>query len=288
MKRPIIGITIGDVAGIGPEIVKKALAEPAIHKVCLPVVVGEPDDVRVKQGYVSKAAGEYAMKCIRDAVEMALCGDIDAIVTAPISKEGIHKAGYKFEGHTDYLAYLTGTKEYSMMFVSPKLKVVLVTIHLALKDVARRISQKAVVRAIRHAVLAGRLLKIKNPKIAVCCLNPHGAETGNEEKKIIVPAIKRCGLANVYGPFPADSLFYRAVNGEFDIVVSMYHDQGLIPFKMLGFREGVNVTLGLPFVRTSPDHGTAYDIAGKNKADPASMIKAIELAAKMARLGLPG
>lgn len=282
LMKPIIGITIGDVAGIGPEIVKKALSSPKVHKVCLPIVIGDPAEIKTKTGKVNARAGEYAMKCVRDAVEMVLQRNIDAIVTAPISKESIHKAGYRFEGHTDYLAYLTGTKKYSMMFVSPKIKVLLVTIHLKIKDVARKITQQAVIRAIKHAAIGARLLKIKNPKIAVCALNPHGAETGEEEKKIIIPAIKKSRIKNIKGPFSADTLFYKAINKEFDIVIAMYHDQGLIPLKMLGFEKGVNVTLGLPFIRTSPDHGTAYDIAGKNKADPTSLIKAIELAAEMA------
>lgn len=296
-KLPVIGITIGDVSGIGPEIVKKALKCRRLYKMCLPIVIGNPNEIKVRPGKVNAKAGYYAMDCIKDAVNMALAENIDAIVTAPISKEAIHLAGYNFEGHTDFLAYLTGTKEYSMMFVSPKIKVVLVTIHLKLKDVAKKINKKSVIRAIKHARLAGKLLKIKNPKIAVCALNPHGGEIGDEEKKIIIPAIREfnkknaCPVRNrgkavisngVKGPFPADSLFYKVLNNEFDIVVAMYHDQGLVPFKMLEFMEGVNVTLGLPFIRTSPDHGTAFDIAGKNKADPSSMIRAISLAAKMA------
>jgi len=280
--KPIVGITIGDVAGIGPEVVKKALATHRVHKVCLPIVIGEPETLKVPLGRLSAKAGEYAMQCVRSAAAMAINGEIDAIVTAPISKGGIHKAGYKFEGHTDYLAYLTGAKEYSMMFVSSNLKVLLVTIHLKLKDVAPKITQSNVKRAVRHAKMAAGILKIKKPRIAVCALNPHGAEIGDEEKKIILPAIKNSGVRNVKGPFPADTLFYKAVNNEFDIVIAMYHDQGLIPVKMLGFRDAVNVTVGLPFIRTSPDHGTAYDIAGRNKADPESMIRAIELAAKMA------
>lgn len=281
MKKPIIGITIGDIAGIGPEIVRKALADPAVHRICLPVVIGDPKVVKVKTGAVSALAGEYAMQCIRDAVKMALAGEIDAIVTAPISKEGIHKAGYNFEGHTDYLAYLTGAKEYSMMFIGGCMRVILATIHIKLKDVSAKLTQKGVLRAIRHADLACRMLGIHNPRIAVCALNPHGAEIGDEEKKIIIPAIKKSRIKNVFGPFPADALFHKVINKEYDIVVAMYHDQGLIPFKMLEFKEGVNVTLGLPFIRTSPDHGTAYNIAGKNIADPSSLISAIRLAVKL-------
>lgn len=268
---PFIGITVGDVAGVGPEIIKKALKNPNVHKVCMPIVIG---DLNLKYPKFSPAAGEYAMQCIRDAVEMAMAGNIDAIVTAPICKEGIYKAGYRFEGHTDYLAYLTKAKEYSMMLVSPQMRVVLVTIHIKLRNVAKKITQREVLRAIRHAFLGARLLGIKKPKVAVCALNPHGEEIGDEEK-IIRRAVEK---THAEGPFSADTIFLKK---EYDVFVAMYHDQGLIPLKMLGFDEGVNVTLGLPIIRTSPDHGTAYDIAGKNKANPTSMIRAIELAARM-------
>lgn len=271
MRKPIIGITVGDVAGIGPEIIKKALKDPGVYKMCVPVVIG---DLNLKYPKFSSLAGEYAMQCVRDAVGMAMAGNIDAIVTAPICKEGIYKAGYKFKGHTDYLAYLSGIREYSMMLVSKKMRVVLVTIHIAIKDVARKITKQGVLRAIRHADLGARLLGVKKPRVAVCALNPHGSETGYEEKKFIIPAIKETG---VEGPFSADTIFLKKC----DVFVAMYHDQGLIPLKLFGFKDGVNVTLGLPFIRTSPDHGTAYDISGKNKADPASIIRAIELAVRM-------
>lgn len=271
MRKPIIGITIGDVAGIGPEIIRKALRDPGVHRACVPVVIGNLD---VRYPKYSAEAGEYAMRCVRDAVGMI--GSLDAIVTVPLCKEGIHKAGYRFYGHTDYLAYLTGTKEYSMMLVSPKMRVVLVTIHVRLKDV--RITKKGVLRAIGHAYLGARLLGIKKPRVGVCALNPHGGETGDEEKRFIIPAVRETPrYIGAEGPFPADTIFLK----RFDVFVAMYHDQGLIPLKLLGFREGVNVTLGLPFIRTSPDHGTAYEIAGKNKADPTSMIRAIKLAARM-------
>lgn len=276
--KPIIGITVGDTAGVGPEIIRKALKNPEIHKISVPVVIGELDARFQKY---SGAGGEYAMQCVREAVDMAMSGNIHAVVTAPICKEGIYKAGYKFEGHTDYLAYLTKTKEYSMMLVSSQMRVVLVTIHIPLKDVAKKVTKVGVLRAIRHAGLGAKLLGVKNPKISVCTLNPHGWEIGEEEKKIIIPAIRQARGFDVSGPFPSDTLFCKVLKKEFDVVVAMYHDQGLIPLKMLGFSEGVNVTLGLPIIRTSPDHGTAYDIAGKNIADPTSMIRAIELAARM-------
>lgn len=277
--KPVVGITVGDVAGVGPEIIRKALKDRSAHKVCVPVVIG---DLALKYPQYSAKAGEYAMQCVRDAVSMVLSGSIDAIVTAPICKEGIYKAGYRFEGHTDYLAYLTGTKEYSMMLVSPQMRVVLVTIHTRIRDVAKKITQEAVVRAVRHAHMGACLLGVKRPRIAVCALNPHGAEIGDEENKIIIPAMKKIKWMDVSGPYPSDTLFYKVLQKKFDVVVAMYHDQGLIPLKMLGFSEGVNITVGLPIIRTSPDHGTAYDIAGRNIADPTSMINAIRLAAKMA------
>jgi 4-hydroxythreonine-4-phosphate dehydrogenase len=277
--KPIIGITVGDTAGIGPEVIKKALKCQSIHKICFPVIIGDPN---IHHPKYSSHAGEYAMQCVRDAVSMTIDGNIQAVVTAPICKEGIYKAGYRFEGHTDYLAYLTGAKEYSMMLVSPQMRVVLVTIHTSIRRVPKEITKKNVLRAIRHADLGTKLLGIKKPRIAVCALNPHGSETGDEEKKIMAPAIEEAKGINVKGPFSADTLFCKVLNNEYDVVVAMYHDQGLIPLKMLGFSEGVNITIGLPIIRTSPDHGTAYDIAGKNKADPTSMIRAIELAVKMA------
>ncbi len=279
-----IGVTIGDVAGVGPEVVRKALASRQVRRICQPVVIGDPRALRVKPGRVSKAAGEYALCCVRAAVTLAEQGEVQAVVTAPISKEGIHRAGYKFEGHTDYLAYLTKTRAYSMMLVSSQIRVVLVTIHTRLRDVARKISKAGVLRAIEHADLGCRLLGVKRPRVAVSALNPHGAEIGDEEKKFIEPALKqaRRRKINVQGPFPADTLFYKVLHKQFDVVVAMYHDQGLIPLKMLGFEEGVNITVGLPIIRTSPDHGTAYDLVGKGIANPASMIRAIELAVQMA------
>jgi 4-hydroxythreonine-4-phosphate dehydrogenase len=277
--KPIIGITVGDVAGVGPEIIQKALKESCIHRICFPVIIG---DLKTHYPRFSAKAGEYAMQCVRDAVSMAMTGNIHAIVTAPICKEGIYKAGYRFEGHTDYLAYLTDTKEYSMMLVSPQMRVLLVTIHTGLGNVSKKITKESVLRAIRHADYATKLLGVKKPRVAVCALNPHGSETGDEEEKNIIPAIKKARGINVCGPFASDTLFCKVLKNEFDVVVAMYHDQGLIPLKMLGFSEGVNITVGLPIIRTSPDHGTAYDIAGKNKADPTSIIRAIELAVRMA------
>jgi 4-hydroxythreonine-4-phosphate dehydrogenase len=219
-------------------------------------------------------------------VDLALKNEIDAVVTGPISKESMHMAGERWPGHTELLAALTGAKEYAMMFVSNKLKLILCTIHIPLKDVPKKITKRVVTKTINLARKGAAMTGVQNARIAVAGLNPHAGESGiigSEEVKAIVPAIRNLqnkGLS-VDGPYPPDVVFYKALKGEFDIVVCMYHDQGLIPFKMLSFDSGVNVTVGLPIIRTSPDHGTAFDIAWQNKANPKSMIEAIKLAAKM-------
>jgi 4-hydroxythreonine-4-phosphate dehydrogenase len=234
----------------------------------------------------SKSAGTAVVKYIRKAVELALNNEIDAVVTAPISKESMHMAGFTWPGHTELLAELMEAKEYAMMFVSDKLKLILCTIHIPLKDVPKKITKRVVTKIIRLALKGAAMMGIRNARIAVAGLNPHAGESGimgNEEMKAIVPAIKHAQAEDVRvsGPYPPDVVFNKALKGEFDIVVCMYHDQGLIPFKMLSFESGVNVTVGLPIIRTSPDHGTAFDIAWQNKANPRSMIEAIKLAAKM-------
>jgi len=284
-KKPVIAITIGDSAGIGLEIIKKALAHQDNSK-ALFLVIGEK--VKCKPGVVSAASGKAAIGCIKTAVDLIKRGKADALVTAPINKEAAGLAGFKFPGHTEYLAYLTGTKKFAMMLAVDKLRVVLATRHIALKDVAKRLNSRQIYDAI---ILANAALKkyfrIKTPKIAVCALNPHAGENGlfsDEEKRIIMPAIRNAArtIKNITGPMAADALFYRAYRGEFDAEIAMYHDQGLIPLKMAGRDSAVNITLGLPFIRTSPAHGTAFDIAGKGIADPSSMIEAIKLAIKMA------
>jgi 4-hydroxythreonine-4-phosphate dehydrogenase len=221
---------------------------------------------------------------------MALAGEVDAVVTAPISKEAAQKAGLRFPGHTEFLAHLTGTKDFAMMLGGEKLKVVLVTIHQALADVPKLLTGKKILKTIRVTDRAFKTyFGVKRPRIAVCGLNPHAGEAGlfgMEEKKIIAPAVKRAKALGieVTGPLPADTVFYRAARkGAFDCVVCMYHDQGLGPMKLLHFDDGVNVTLGLPIIRTSVDHGTAYDIAWKGKASATSLIAAILCAADMAR-----
>ncbi len=226
------------------------------------------------------------MKYIQKAVELTLELEVDGIVTAPISKKSLHMAGYAWPGHTELLAELTGAREYAMMFVSRKIRVILCTIHTPLKDVPKKITKHTVLKTIRLAKKGAALLGIKDPEIAVAGLNPHAGESGvmgKEEVSSIIPAMKvvqREGI-KVSGPYPPDVVFHKAVNNEFDMVVCMYHDQGLIPFKMLAFESGVNMTVGLPIIRTSPDHGTAFDIAWQNRADPSSMIEAIKLAAKL-------
>jgi 4-hydroxythreonine-4-phosphate dehydrogenase len=212
--------------------------------------------------------------------------EADALVTAPVNKASVRAAGFSdFEGHTEYLACATLTKDYEMVFIGQKLKVALVTRHIALENVPKALSTEKIYKIIEltHGAMI-KYFSMPNPKIGVCGLNPHAGESGlfgREEKEIIGPAVKKAARLskNIFGPLPSDVVFYDAKNGKYDVVIAMYHDQGLIPFKMLHFKDGVNVTLGLPFIRTSPDHGTAMDIAGKGIADPSSMIEAIRLAA---------
>jgi len=322
MKR--IAITMGEPGGVGPEVIVKALSSAKISNYCSPVVVGNSrvmeDAVRLtrlplkvkaisdlsesrpaagiiemldvrspssfKKNAPSKNAGKAVVSYIKKAVELALNGEVSAIVTAPISKESLKMAGCKWPGHTELLAELTKTKDFAMMFASDKLKLILCTIHIPLKDVPKKITEKLVLKTIRLAKQGCGMFGIENPRIAVAGLNPHAGESGvmgNEELRFIIPAIhlaKKEG-ADVSGPFPPDVVFHKAYNKDFDMVVCMYHDQGLIPFKMLAFDTGVNITVGLPVIRTSPDHGTAFDIAWKNKANPSSMIEAIKLAAML-------
>jgi len=247
-------------------------------------------DINVNEidyGVPTKACGKAMVKYIEEAVKLILTGRIDAITTAPISKKALSDAGYSYPGHTELLAKLTGSREYVMMLAGDKLKVVLVTIHCGLKEVFHLLTMEKIVTTIRitHSSLID-FFNEKNPKIAVAALNPHAGEGGlfgKEEEEIILPAIRQAqGLGiEVEGPFPPDTLFYHATQGAYSAVVSMYHDQGLIPLKLLHFKDAVNVTLGLPLIRTSVDHGTAYDIAGTGKANPLSLLNALKLAARM-------
>lgn len=308
-----IGITIGDPAGIGPEIVLKAIMSHEIEGLCEPIIIGDiavleeaveklniPVDLNslkiINTGEIKdrnfqrcKPTAEGGRACvsyIKKAVELALNKEVYAIVTAPISKESLKMAGFKWPGHTEMLAELTSTKDYAMMFYSDKLKLILVTIHTALKNVPDLIKKEKVLKTITLAKKSCDMMGIENPKIAVAGLNPHAGEAGifgDEEMKEIIPAVNEAQASgiSVSGPYPADTLFHKAYNGEFDIIVCMYHDQGLIPLKMIAFDKAVNVTIGLPIIRTSPDHGTAYDIAWKGIANPSSTIEAIKLAARV-------
>lgn len=274
-----IGITLGDVAGIGPEIVAKALASGKLDKRFDYEVIGDPHTKRRAD----------AVDWVVQAARRCLSGELAAIVTAPISKQLVRDAGYHFEGHTELLAHIARTKRFAMMLVGGPLRVSLVTIHVPLAKVPRLLSNRRIVEVIGLSHDVCKRLGIRRPKIGVAGLNPHAGEgglLGHEEQRIIAPAIQSAkgkGIG-VTGPWPADTLFHKAYHGEFDAVVAMYHDQGLAPLKMIAFDSGVNLTLGLPFVRTSPDHGTAFDIAGKGIANPASMIAAINLAAQLTRL----
>jgi len=242
----------------------------------------------LKPGKIQAECGSAAVRYIKKAVELALDGEIDGIATAPISKEAMNRAGFNYPGHTELLGELTRTKHFTMMFIGGELNVALVTTHMALKDVPKAIKKERVYKTIEIVNNGLKDFGIKTPKIAVCALNPHGGEGGifgNEEEKEILPAIleaKDNGF-NAEGPYSADTLFYRAAKEKFDAVISMYHDQGLIPVKIKGFGRSVNATMGLPIIRTSVDHGTAFDIAGKGVADHKSLLEALRIAGLWAR-----
>jgi 4-hydroxythreonine-4-phosphate dehydrogenase len=318
-----LAITMGDPGGVGPEIIVRALNTSEIGN-CSPIIIGdapvmeeamellnlskklriikspkESEPVEgsfdlIDMGMIKKSGknrpsaggGRACVSYIKKAVELAVNKQVNGIVTAPISKEALKMAGFTWPGHTEMLAELTNTKDYTMMLVGGPLRVILATIHTALRNVPDLITKQRIVKTIRLAKKASDMLKIRNPRIAVAGLNPHAGEAGifgDEEIKKIIPAVKEAvkkGIP-VSGPFPPDTIFYKAYKGDVDIVVCMYHDQGLIPLKMIAFDTGVNVTVGLPFIRTSPDHGTAYDIAWRGIANSSSMIEAIKLAAML-------
>ncbi|WP_312198396.1 4-hydroxythreonine-4-phosphate dehydrogenase PdxA [Anaerospora hongkongensis] len=325
--KPVIGITLGDAAGVGPEIIAKALAEQEVYDICRPVVIGDlgimkravaivgqdltcraiddvltggqefgqidvidlrnlPADLPFAQ--VDPRAGKAAYTYVETAVNLALAGKIAAIATAPLNKDAMNQGGCHFPGHTEILAHLSNTKNYAMMLTGGSLRVIHVSTHLALRQACEKVKKERVLKVIELADQAMKKIGIKEPLIAVAGLNPHSGEGGlfgTEEIEEIIPAIecaKALGL-QVTGPVAPDTVFYRAaVKKDFDIVVVMYHDQGHIPLKVLGFEEGVNITVGLPFIRTSVDHGTAFDIAGKGIANHMSMLESIRLAALMA------
>jgi 4-hydroxythreonine-4-phosphate dehydrogenase len=285
--KPRIAITAGDPAGIGPEVAAKAAADPRVLAACEPIVYGSPGNA-FTAGTLSAAAGRAAYDVIVRAVDDARAGTVQAIATAPVNKEAFRLAGLEWSGHTDLLAHLTGARDVAMMFHSDVLRVVLATVHIALADVPRALTQSSMERTIGLTARELPLFDKVAPRIAVAGLNPHAGEHGlfgREEIDVISPAIaaSRARGIDVSGPFPGDTVFVRATRGDFDVVVACYHDQGLIPVKLLAFGKAVNVTLGLPIIRTSVDHGTAFDIAGKGIADPESMIAAVLLAARMAR-----
>jgi 4-phospho-D-threonate 3-dehydrogenase / 4-phospho-D-erythronate 3-dehydrogenase len=286
-RVPRIALTVGDPAGVGPELVEKARRHPAVLAACEPVVYGPPDLAAFAPGTLSAEAGRAAHDAIVRAVEDAVARRVDAIATAPINKEAWALAGLPWRGHTELLAHLTGTRRVAMMFYSQPLRVVLATVHVALADVPRLITREGLADLIRLAASQLPRFGFPRPRLALAGLNPHAGEhgvIGSEDDAVLRPAVEDCRARgiDVDGPFPADTLFVRAVRGEFDAVVACYHDQGLIPIKMAAFGKAVNVTIGLPIIRTSVDHGTAFDIAGTGKADPGSLIEAILLAARLA------
>ena len=295
MPLPVIAITAGDPAGIGPEIARKAAASPRVIACCRPVIYGAWRDEAVSSftaGRPSAEGGKAAYDAIATAVGDALEKKVDAIATGPVSKEGLAMAGLPWKGHTDLLAHLTGATRVAMMFWSPRLRVVLATVHIPLSEVSAALTASTLRDAVELAFNEMPRFGVPAPRIAVAALNPHAGEgglIGREEETVMRPAIEalRGEGIDVTGPFPADTLFVRAARGEFDVIIAAYHDQGLIPVKLLGFGTAVNVTLGLPIIRTSVDHGTAYDIAGRNEADESSLIEAVLLAARLAGGPLP-
>jgi 4-hydroxythreonine-4-phosphate dehydrogenase len=325
-ERPVIAITMGDAAGIGPEIIVKALARGKIYGICRPLVVGEGsimqeaiklvneplklhpvsevtevkgrsgivdlldlhniDRAEVILGQICPACGRAAMEYISKAVNLALKDEVKAMVTAPINKEAVRRAGYGEMGHLEFIAKLTGATEYATMLVSGPLRVVHLTTHYSLKRACEFVTRERILARLKLTYNTFRSWGIRHPRIAVAALNPHAGEgglLGSEEIEEIGPAIEEARVLAIdaRGPFPADSVFYRAINNEFDAVLAMYHDQGHIPIKVYGFEKSVSIALGLPLVRTSVDHGTAFDIAGKGIANHESLVEAIKMAVNL-------
>ncbi|HEY0216072.1 MAG TPA: 4-hydroxythreonine-4-phosphate dehydrogenase PdxA [Cellulomonas sp.] len=324
---PVIAVTMGDGAGVGPEIVVGALLDPATRERCRPLVVGDarrlreaarilgrdvevravggpeeatfeagvievvdlallPDDL--PWGELSAVAGDAAYQYIKVAAELATAGRVQAICTAPLNKEALHAGGHAFPGHTELLAHLTGTPEVSMMLASPKVRVIHVTTHIGLIDAVARIEPGLVERTVRRGHEALVRAGVAAPRIGVCAINPHAGENGlfgyGEEAEKITPAIDvlRAAGIDATGPLPADTAFFLASRGDYDLIVAMYHDQGHGPVKVLGIEDGVNITVGLPVIRTSVDHGTAFDIAGTGTVQTGSMVEALRQAALLA------
>ena len=288
MSLPRIGITAGDPAGIGPELARKEMNDSRVRAVCEPLYYGPEREFPA--GVLSADAGRAAYETIVRAVRDVQAGGIHAIATAPLNKEALAKAGLPWRGHTDMLASLTGADRVAMMFWSEKLRVVLATIHIPLAEVPEALTTDVVAAIIELTNRELPRFGFARPRLALAGLNPHAGEhglLGREETESLEPAVARCRAAaiDVVGPLPGDTVFVRAIRGEFDAVIACYHDQGLIPVKLAAFGEAVNVTLGLPIVRTSVDHGTAFDIAGRGLANPESMVQAVLLAARLATGG---
>jgi 4-hydroxythreonine-4-phosphate dehydrogenase len=325
-RTPIIAVTMGDGAGVGPEITVAALTDPVVTARCRPIAIGDAGrlrqaaevlgsnaqivpiaDVREAEfapgrvnvidlgllpedlpwGVVSAVAGDAAFHYVRVACELAMAGEVDAICTAPLNKAALHAAGHMYPGHTELLADLTGTEEVSMLLSTPKLKVIHVTTHIGLVHAIQKIEPALVERTVRRGIGALQGAGIARPRVGVCAINPHAGENGlfgsGEEAEKITPAIERLTAEgfDVHGPLPADTAFFLAGRGDYDLIVAMYHDQGHAPVKVLGIEEGTNITVGLPVIRTSVDHGTAFDIAGTGTVDVRSMIEALRQAAEM-------
>jgi 4-hydroxythreonine-4-phosphate dehydrogenase len=290
VSRPRVGITVGDPAGIGPEIARVAARHPDVVAVCEPVLYGPTADEELSAfpcGQVSAAGGQAAYSAILRAVSDALDGRIHAMATAPLNKASFAAAELPWKGHTDLLAHLTNAPRGVMMFYSDALRVVLATVHVPLASVPAALTRPLLEDVISLTAAELPRFGMTDPRIAVAGLNPHAGENGligTEDEEVVRPAVDTCAGRGikVQGPFPADTIFIRAMRGEFDVVIACYHDQGLIPVKMAAFGKAVNVTLGLPIIRTSVDHGTAFDIARTGTADPSSMIAAVTLAARLA------
>jgi 4-hydroxythreonine-4-phosphate dehydrogenase len=339
MKRPVLAITMGDPAGIGPEIAVKALSREEIREKCIPVVVGDYEPMReaveftrfglklnrigclseaagstgtidlIDMGYfsprgweykkVSAPTGEASFKYVKKGIELAMAKEAHAVVTGPINKESINLAGYHFAGHTEIFAKLTGTTDYAMLLMSKTLRVIHVTTHVSMREACDCVTKERVLGVIRLAKEGMRLIGIEEPRIGVAGLNAHASENGlfgDEEQKWIRPAVEQARAEGVDadGPVPPDTVFVKAIGGMYDVVVAMYHDQGHIPLKLSGFKldlatnrytsmSGINTTIGLPIIRTSVDHGTAFGKAGEGRANEESMVDAIELAVTMAK-----
>lgn len=325
--RPLLGITMGDVCGIGPEVIAKALSHSSVYAFCRPLVIGNADVlaanlahssrrlevrcvddpesggyrfgridlwapvdvdlVRIETGRVCPEAGRAAVEWVVRAADLAAAGRIDGIVTAPLNKEAMNRAGFPYAGHTELLAERLGVPEVRLMLASERLNVAHVTGHVALQQVPERLTEARVLGTIRLLNDALEDMGRPHPRIAVCGLNPHAGESGilgNEDAELIHPAVQtaNAGGMRVSGPLPADTVFLKAYNGGFDGLVAMYHDQGHAPVKLVAFHDAVNVTLGLPIVRVSVDHGTAFDIAGEGVANEANMLSTLRLGARLA------